>query len=197
MRRIKVMVIAFAVWKRFLGLFKHKKTRIECACTYAVAPKHSAQAGIFKFKKLTFTRWFSSTTLSLSITLVLGCITSLVEQVAAQVPQPGVTISLISTNQVQIDITNAVSTANYELYRTPVLGDPAFPWNERLTIGSLGQSNFTATIGIEQVGFFKVAVGSDWDEDGIPNYIDAQPSNPAVGALVITIDSPANGSTVD
>src|SRR5262245_25567950 len=70
-----------------------------------------------------------------------------------QVPQPGLTISPVSTNQVRIDITNAVGTANYEVYRTPILGDEFQPWTLHI-IGTLGQSNFTANIGIETVGFF-------------------------------------------
>jgi len=115
---------------------------------------------------------------------------------AQSVPDPVLKITLVSTNQLQIQITNAVSAANYEIYRTPVLGDPAYPWTLHL-IGSVGQSNFTANMGIDIIGFFQAGVGSDWDSDGVPNWLDAQPSNPGVGALTITIVSPTHGSTVD
>ena len=103
---------------------------------------------------------------------------------------------LLTNSQVRLTVTNGVGTANYEIYRKPIVGDPAYPWMLHL-IGSLGQTNFTANLGIETIGFFKATEGLDWDSDGIPNWMDAQPSNPAVGALTITIDSPANGSTVD
>ena len=114
---------------------------------------------------------------------------------AQGVPDPALQIMLSGTNLL-LKVTNGVSTANYEIYRTPVLGDPAYPWILHL-IGALGQTNFTASMGIDTVGFFKANSGLDWDSDGSPNWADAQPSNPAVGTLSITIDSPANGSTVD
>ena len=47
------------------------------------------------------------------------------------------------------------------------------------------------------VGFFQAAEGDDWDGDGVDNWADAQPSNPAVSNLVVTIEFPADGSTVD
>ena len=70
-------------------------------------------------------------------------------------------------------------------------------FNPLYLIGNQGQTSFVASFGIETRGYFRAAVGSDWDGDGIPNYQDAQPNNPATGILTITIDSPANGSTVD
>jgi hypothetical protein len=86
-----------------------------------------------------------------------------------------------------------VSYANYELYRAPVLNDPNFPFT-LYAIGTLGQTNFTIIMGMDPSGFLKAGVGSDWDGDGIPNYMDGNPSDPLVGALSITIDSPANGT---
>jgi hypothetical protein len=132
---------------------------------------------------------------ALCLTAIWGVVTTAVV-LAPSIPEPVLKITLSGTNQLQMEITNAVSTANYEIYRTPVLGDPFYPWTLHI-IGSAGQSNFTATMGIETVGFFQAGIGSDWDSDGVPNWLDAQPSNPGVGALTITIVSPANGSTVD
>ena len=114
----------------------------------------------------------------------------------AQGAQPRLTVALIGTDQFQIVITNGSSSVNYELYRTSVLDDPIhYPFTLD-TIGSLGQTNFLASFGAETSGFFYVAEGSDWDGDGIPNFIDAQPSSTNAGALFITIDSPANGANV-
>jgi hypothetical protein len=41
-------------------------------------------------------------------------------------------------------------------------------------------------------GFYRAAEGNDWDGDGIPNFMDAQPLNPAVSNLTVTIDMPTN-----
>ena len=66
------------------------------------------------------------------------------------------------------------------------------------------------------IGFHHVAIDlltgrpSDWDKngiedylenldrdgDGVQNWLDAQPDNPAVGVLSITIDSPTNGASI-
>ena len=96
----------------------------------------------------------------------------------------------------QIVITNGVGTASYEIYRTPILDDLAYPWTLHL-IGALGQTNFTADMGIDTIGFFKATAGLDWDGDGVPNWLDALPSNVAVSNLVITIDSPLHGTIFD
>jgi hypothetical protein len=37
---------------------------------------------------------------------------------------------------------------------------------------------------------------NDSDGDGVPNWEDADPNNPNVGILTITIDSPANGEVL-
>lgn len=124
----------------------------------------------------------------------LSCLTTVVV-VAQSVPDPGLTITVFNTNQLQLKITNGVGTANYEIYRTPILDDPTYPWTLHL-IGTLGQTNFTADMGIETIGFFKATAGLDWDGDGIPNWLDAQPGNTNVGALTITIDSPVDGANL-
>jgi len=113
------------------------------------------------------------------------------------VPRPVLTIAPTGTNQFLITITNAESTVNYELYRTPVLGDPVnYPFTLHI-IGAQGQSNFTVNMGSEPSGFVRAAIGSDWDGDGIENYRDADPFDPNVGELQVIIYSPANGSTIN
>ena len=104
------------------------------------------------------------------------------------VPQPGITVATTNTNQVVITITNGASFANYELYRRTLL-DAAHPWTLNI-VGSQGQTNFIADMGVS-LSFFEIGVGSDWDQDGIPNSMDGDPTNPNVGVLGITIDSPA------
>jgi len=109
------------------------------------------------------------------------------------VPAPVLQATLVSSNQINVLITNGVSTANYELYWTPVLADPIYPWT-LLSIGTLGQTNFGVLMNYSEIGFMRAAIGSDWDGDGVQNYRDGNPSDASVGALTITIDSPTNGT---
>jgi hypothetical protein len=111
---------------------------------------------------------------------------------AQSVPQPEIAVAITNTTQLAVTITNGVSFANYELYHRTLI-DPAYPWT-LMSVGSLGQSNFVADMGIENIGFYQVAIGSDWDGDGIPNSQDGDPSNASVGKLTITIDSPLTGT---
>jgi hypothetical protein len=120
----------------------------------------------------------------------------LVRVLAQSVPQPVLTLIPTNGTQLAIAITNAVASTNYEIYRTPLLGDPSYPW-ELHSVGTVGQSNFVIDIGIETSGFFKAGVGSDWDLDGSPNSRDANPSDPNVKDLTITIDSPTNGASIN
>lgn len=126
----------------------------------------------------------------------VGTVTAafILTRAVAQVPQPGLTISLTGGDQFQIQITNGVGYANYEIYRQWEL-DPNAQWILHM-IGAQGQTNFSTNMGIFNTGFFQAAVGSDWDGDGVPNYQDAQPSSTNAGALTITIDSPANGTNI-
>lgn len=107
---------------------------------------------------------------------------------------PVLKVTLLNTNQVQVAITNGLSTVNYELYRRPTL-DVINPWVLHL-VGTMGQTNFTVSMGIETTGYILAGVGSDWDQDGVLNGYDAQPSNAAVGVLMLTIDSPASGENL-
>jgi hypothetical protein len=131
----------------------------------------------------------------LSLAIVFAGVAFVVERAAGQAA-PGLTISRLGTSQVDIVITNGSSTVNYEIYRTPILGDDFnYPFTLHL-IGNQGQTSFVADFGIETRGYFRAAVGSDFDSDDVPNAIDGQPNNSAVGALTITIDSPANGANI-
>jgi hypothetical protein len=114
---------------------------------------------------------------------------------AQSVPQPVLSVTPTGTNQFLITITNAVGSAAYDIYKTPMLNDPGYPWSLSVT-GSLGQSNFTVSAGLEPNVFFRAIVGSDWDGDSVPNWMDANANDPTVGALTVTINSPTNGAVV-
>jgi hypothetical protein len=113
---------------------------------------------------------------------------------SGQVPQPVLKIAPTNDTQLLISISNAVASTNYEIYRTPLLNDTNFPWTLHV-VGVVGQSNFVVDMEAEDIGFFRAAVGSDWDADGIPNSMDADPLDPTIGILSITIDSPTNGAS--
>jgi hypothetical protein len=111
-------------------------------------------------------------------------------KVFAAPPPPVISIGSLGTNQVSITITNGVSTANYDLYWTPLLGNPNYPWTAA-AIGSTGQTNFLLDMGDISSGFFRVLLE---DTNGIPPWKAADPNNPGLGVLAITIDSPTNNS---
>ena len=142
-------------------------------------------------------RWLPLAWLWLGLSLLVCCVAFLVERATAQVPVPGLTISQTSSNTFQIQITNAVGYANYEIYRRLVLGDPNYPWTAPIT-GAQGQATFNVTNVnlVKWQEFFEAAVGSDWDGDGILNWQDSQPGSTNGGLLSITIDAPANNGIV-
>jgi hypothetical protein len=98
-------------------------------------------------------------------------------------------------NQIKLVVTNAVAGQTYEIQRRLILGDTNYPWRTYL-VGTNTQTNFVADMGIDPLGFFLAIPCTDCDMDGVPNWADAQPANAAVSNLVVTIDIPANGSTV-
>jgi len=106
----------------------------------------------------------------------------------------GLTITRDGTNFV-VGITNGTTNGVYELYYTPVLDDPAYPWTLLVT-NAAGQTNFTVAPGANPFAFFFVGVGNDWDGDGVQNYRDASLTNANIGPLTITIDSPTNGASL-
>jgi hypothetical protein len=114
---------------------------------------------------------------------------------AQSVPDPALKVSLSGTNQLLLTITNAVGYANYEIHRTLSLSDSVYPWVLHLT-GTQGQANFLVGMGIDSRSFFRASSGLDWDQDGITNSMDAQPSSTNAGVLSVTIDSPLSGETI-
>ena len=129
--------------------------------------------------------------------LALAALSSVVawKALGQSVPAPVLKASLVTTN-VQINITNGVSTAVYELYWTPSLNDSLYPW-AWLAVGTQGQTNFLLDISSTYLGFVKAKVGNDTDGDGIVDWQDARPNDASKGILTVTIESPTNGSTIN
>jgi hypothetical protein len=95
----------------------------------------------------------------------------------------------LGTNQYSITFTNS-PPSTYDLQWTPVLASPAYPWTWA-AIGTPGQSNYLVT-STYPTAFFRTVL----DTNSIPLWEAADPNNLALGALSITIDTPANGSTL-
>jgi len=136
--------------------------------------------------------WMGSASLGLlivSIALVIG-----LPRLGQTSPIPGLSAALTSSNTLLLTVTNGVSTEYYTVYSKAAL-QTNFSWSGSIT-GALGQTNFTVPLGPGLSGFFKAESGTDRDGDGITNWEDANPNDPNVGILTITIVSPTNGSTL-
>jgi hypothetical protein len=103
---------------------------------------------------------------------------------------PVLTITSLGTNQYSIVFTNNIGTSSYDLQWTPVLVNADYPWTWA-AIGTPGQTNYVVT-STYPTAFFRTIL----DTNSIPLWEGADPNNPALGALSITIDTPANGSTL-
>ena len=104
---------------------------------------------------------------------------------------PVLAIAPTGTNQLAITITNGMTGANYELWWTPVLANPDYPW-AAAAVGSPGQTNFTINLGVYSSGFYEAV----WDTNAIPLWEAADPHNQSTGILAVFIDSPTNGMTL-
>lgn len=132
----------------------------------------------------------------LACTVALAAVSSVVVWRVAAQSAPVLKVAQTSTNQIQITITNGVATNIYEVLWTPILADPNYPWTS-LAAGSQGQTNFLVTFGATEAAFFRVQIGTDADGDGIPDWQDSRPNDASKGILTISIESPANGSTIN
>ena len=126
--------------------------------------------------------------------VILGVIATVivVVKVLADPPQPVISITSLGTNTYSISITNGVSTANYDLYWQPVLGNPDYPWTAA-AIGATGQTNFVLDMENYDSAFFKVILETT---NSIPLWKLADPNNPSLGVLAVTIDSPTNNAAL-
>lgn len=104
---------------------------------------------------------------------------------------PFLTITNLGTNQYSISFTNNIGSSAYDLQWTPVLANADYPWTWAV-IGVPGQTNYIVS-STYQTAFFRTIL----DTNIPPLWEAADPNNPALGALSITIDSPTNGSNVN
>lgn len=106
---------------------------------------------------------------------------------------PVLTIQPLGTNHFFISITNAVPTNSYELHWSLSLNDPVnYPWELATLPGS--DTNWIVDMQDYPLGFFRVSVEQFFN--GVPDYQLADPNNPSLGRLSITIDSPTNGASI-
>lgn len=110
--------------------------------------------------------------------------------------QPVLSIVSLGSNQFSITVTNAGTPTNYTLFWKPVLADTNYPW-QVIATNAVGQTNVIVDAGDWPKGFFQILVGIDQDGDGVPEWMDANPLDPSIGALSVTIDSPTNGEVLN
>jgi hypothetical protein len=123
---------------------------------------------------------------------VLAAVTVIVSVKAlSQIPPPGLTITPLGTNTFAIAITNGVAATTYGIYWTPLLENADYPWTAA-AVGTNGQTNFTLNMYGYDSGFFTGVANSG----GIPPWELADPTDPGLGILSVTIDSPANGAAL-
>ncbi len=116
----------------------------------------------------------------------------------AQSNPPGLLIKVSSPTEYEIVVTNSLASTNYTLFWTDVLADVNYPWIPT-EVGAVGQSNFFVPVPDPSVfpqSFYKVLLGSDSDGDGVLEPHDADPLDPTVGYLNVTIQSPLNGEVL-
>ncbi len=113
---------------------------------------------------------------------------------AQTVPAPVISIGLTNTSQLAITVTNGVPYANYILYNQHVLNDPA-GWTF-VTNPVPGVTNFVVDPGPYFEGYYIVTGSTNWNNNGIPNWDYADPLNPGLGILTVSIISPAQGSVI-
>ncbi|NJM54853.1 MAG: hypothetical protein HC841_02005 [Verrucomicrobiae bacterium] len=109
------------------------------------------------------------------------------------VPELG--IGFGATNgTVDVTVLNGDSQVSYQILRS--YSPDINTFTETAAIGTIGQTNFTLSMGADLYRFFRATSDPDWDDDGVENWRDAQPYTNSVGLLSVTIELPANGSTV-
>lgn len=105
---------------------------------------------------------------------------------------PYLTIGPTGTNGVYlITVFNNQGPANYEIWYTPVLANPDYPWTA-VVAGTTGQTNFSINLPVYPTGFYRAI----WDTNSVPAWDAADPHNPGAGVLAVFIDSPTNGAVI-
>jgi hypothetical protein len=112
-------------------------------------------------------------------------------KVFADPPSPAITITALGTNVFSVAITNDIGAITYDLQWTPALAGPDYQWTW-VTTGTPGQTNFLIGMQDYQVGFFRTIL----DTNNPPLWELADPNNPGLGVLAVTIDSPTNNAVL-
>ena len=107
---------------------------------------------------------------------------------------------MLFRSNISLTLWNADTNKSYDIYFVSALRNSNTVWQVIAASGQQGQTNFTnfnTTAILGDIGFFRAFEGNDWDNDGCPNYMDAQPYNGAVSNLTVTIEFPAHDSNVN
>ena len=111
----------------------------------------------------------------------------LLKTMAQSVPPPVIKMVLTNTNQLSITVTNGVTNGTYSLYNQHVLGSP--DWNF-VTNGAAGVTNFIVNTEPYLEGYYYVTGTTNFNLD----YAD--PNNPGLGVLTLTIVNPSQGQII-
>jgi hypothetical protein len=104
---------------------------------------------------------------------------------------PRLEIKWLSNNVFQVAVTNGVAGTNYALQWRETLG-PQDSWH-----WLAGQTNLIFDGGIVKLsGFFQAVNCTDCDNDWVQDNMDGNPNDPNILELAVTIDDPADGSSV-
>jgi len=104
---------------------------------------------------------------------------------------PYLTIAPTNSDSFLITVWNDQGPVNYELWWTPILANPDYPWTA-VAAGTTGQTNFVVPMPQFSTGFYRAV----WDTNSVPLWEAADPNNPGAGILTVFIDSPTNGAVI-
>jgi len=131
--------------------------------------------------------WLSLSSLELTL-LIIG-----LPKLGETSPPPALLAGPLTNGFLSLTVTNGTNNEFYEIYGAPTVDSTN--WSLVAT-GAVSVTNFAVPTYAALMGFFKARAGNDWDNDNILNFQDANPNDPNVGVLYITIDSPTNGTTL-
>jgi len=103
---------------------------------------------------------------------------------------------VMTSSNLMLTLTGIETNKSYDIYYSPILTSSNSAFATIVATGSQGQVNFTVS-STNAIGFYRAAEGSDWDGDGVPNYMDSRPSDPSKGALTVIITYPSDGALID
>lgn len=107
---------------------------------------------------------------------------------------PVLRLTHLSNNVYQIAITNPAVGVRYQIQRR----DSLSPTNQWVWLigGTNAQTNFVFSEGIHFQGFYQARTCVDCDSDWINGDQDGNDADPNILTLAVTIDDPANGTSI-